>query len=57
MQAMCIWHHKMCNAKTGVGPTLQGQIKLNISLSISATSNKQPNSGPSQLDLALFGLG
>ena len=54
---MCIWHHKLCNAKTGVGPTLQGQIKLDISLSISAISNKQPNSGPSQLDLALFGLG
>ena len=18
---MCIWHHKLCNAKTGVGPT------------------------------------
>ena len=25
---MCIWRHKLCNAKTGVSPTLHGQMKL-----------------------------
>ena len=25
---LCIWRHKLSNAKTGVSPTLHGQMKL-----------------------------